>query len=175
MPYGETHAIWTQGGDAGSRVTSQDTVVGTDGKQYTSDQATIWRWREAFQNDFAARMQWTVADYRHANHNPVVEVVLDASLSHDPDEGQHLRYAWFHYAEAGGTGTNMAAVTITGANSSTAVVTPTAVCRAQWLPTSRPCRGTGTAHIILLVTDDGSPRLTSYRRIILNVHATAKP
>ena len=28
MPYGETHAIWTQGGDAGSRVTSQDTVIG---------------------------------------------------------------------------------------------------------------------------------------------------
>jgi len=32
------------------------------------------------------------------------------------------------------------------------------------------CSETGTAHIILAVTDDGSPRLTSYRRIILNVH-----
>ncbi len=192
MPYGETHAIWTQGGDVGSRVTSQDTVNGADGKQYTSDQATIWRWRESFQNDFAARMQWTVADFRHANHNPVIEVndqsgtapiaidaevgqqvVLDASKSHDPDERQHLHYTWFHYAEAGATDTNMAAVTITGADSSTAVVIPTNVCRDQWLPTSRPCQGTGTAHIILAVTDDGSPRLTSYRRIILNVHATA--
>ena len=134
-------------------------------------------------------MQWTVADYRHANHNPVVEVnrqsgtapiamdaevgqqvVLDASRSHDPDEGQHLQYTWFHYAEAGGTDTHMAEVTITGADSSTAVVTPTSVCRAQWLPTSGLCQGTGTAHIILAVTDDGSPRLTSYRRIVLNVH-----
>jgi hypothetical protein len=109
QPYGETHAIWTQGGDLFSRVTSQDTVVGVDGKEHVSDQATIWRWREAFQNDFAARMTWTVADYQHANHAPVVEVngqggtssitiqaevgrpvVLDASHSHDPD-GQRLQ------------------------------------------------------------------------------------
>ena len=35
-------------------------MVGADGKSYASDQATIWRWREAFQHDFAARMDWTV-------------------------------------------------------------------------------------------------------------------
>ena len=66
QPYGETHPIWTQGGDMFARVTSQDTVTGVDGREYVSDQATIWRWREAFQNDFAARMDWTVADYAHA-------------------------------------------------------------------------------------------------------------
>jgi Protein of unknown function (DUF1593) len=59
-----------------SRVTSQDTVDGVDGKQYTSDQSTIWRWREGYQNDFAARMDWTIADYSHANHNPLVEVKM---------------------------------------------------------------------------------------------------
>ena len=152
QPYGETRAIWTQGGDLFSRVTSQDTVFGADGRQWTSDQATVWRWREAFQNDFAARMSWTVADYSHANHNPLLEVngqpgtapviinaevgkavVLDASRSHDPD-GQRLRYSWFHYAEAGGTGTNLATVDIASANTATAVVTPTSVCRPQWLP-----------------------------------------
>jgi hypothetical protein len=187
QPYGETHPIWTQGGDLFWRVTSQDTVIGVDGRQYTSDQATIWRWREAFQNDFAARMDWTVSDYAHANHNPVVEVngqsgtapivldaevgqavAFDASHSHDPD-GQSLHYSWFHYAEAGGTGGNMAAVTIAGADTAKAVVTPTAACRPPWLPFA-PCSRTGIAHIILAVTDDGSPRLTSYRRIILNVH-----
>ena len=191
QPYGETHPIWTQGGDLFSRVTSQDTVAGEDGRQYTSDQATIWRWREAFQHDFAARMGWTIADYRHANHNPLVEVngrrgtapivmdaevgqpvPLDASRSHDPD-GQSLHYTWFHYFEAGGTGTNLAAVTIAGAGNPKAVVTPTAACRPLWLPTAARCSGTGTAHIILAVTDDGSPPLTSYRRVILNVHATA--
>jgi len=189
-PYGETHAIWTQGGDVGSRLTSQDTVAGVDGRLYSSDQATIWRWREAFQNDFAARMQWTVADFAHANHNPVVEVngvggtvpividaevgkpvTLDASRSHDPDPGQTLHYTWFDYAEAGGTGTNVAAVTIAGADGRIAVVTPTSPCSAQW--TIRPCSGSGNAHIIVAVTDDGSPQLTSYRRIILNVHAPA--
>jgi hypothetical protein len=189
-PYGETHAIWTQGGDAGSRLTSQDTVAGVDGRLYTSDQATIWRWREAYQNDFAARMQWTVADFAHANHNPVVEVngvvgtapividaevgkpvTLDASRSHDPDAGQTLHYTWFDYEEAGGTDTNVAAVTIAGSRGAVAVVTPTSPCRAQW--TTRPCSGSGNAHIIVAVTDDGSPQLTSYRRIILNVHAPA--
>jgi len=193
QPYGETHAIWTQGGDLFSRVTSQDTVRGSDGRQWTSDQATIWRWRAAFQNDFAARMSWTAADYHHANHNPLLEVngqpgtapvvmdaevgepvVLDASRSHDPD-GQRLRFVWFQYAEAGGTGTNLAAVDIAGANTATAVVTPTAVCRPQWLPLAGHCSGTGTAHIILAVTDDGSPQLTSYRRVILNVRAAGGP
>jgi hypothetical protein len=28
------------------------------------------------------------------------------------------------------------------------------------------------AHLILAVTDEGSPRLTSYRRVILTVHPT---
>jgi hypothetical protein len=189
QPHGETHPIWTQGGDLFSRVTSQDTVAGGDGKQYTSDQATIWRWRKAFQDDFAARMNWTVADYSHANHNPLVEVngqsgtapiimdakvgkslLLDASRSHDPD-GQSLHYFWFHYPEAGAMDAHLAAVTITGADTPKAVVTPTAACRSGWLPTAGQCSGTGTAHIILAVTDDGSPRLTSYRRVILNVHA----
>ncbi len=192
QPYGETHPIWTQGGDLFSRVTSQDTVADAGGRPYTSDQATIWRWRESFQNDFAARMEWTVADYAHANHNPVVvvndqsgtapivieaevgkPVRLDANRTHDPD-GQSLRYNWFHYEEAGGTGTNLAAVTITGTSTARAVVTPNAVCRPQWLPAAAPCPGTGTAHIILAVTDDGSPALTSYRRIIVNVHPPAQ-
>ena len=35
QPHGETHPIWTQGGDLFSRVTSQDTVRGADGKEYT--------------------------------------------------------------------------------------------------------------------------------------------
>ena len=194
QPYGETHPVWTQGGDMFSRVTSQDTVTGAEGKQYVSDQATIWRWREAYQNDFAARMDWTVADFAHANHNPVVEingqsgtapvviqaevgrpVVLDAAGTRDPD-GQALHYRWFHYAEAGGTGTSLAAVSIDGTETSRATITATATCRPQWLagPVLR-CPATGTAHVILAVTDEGSPRLTSYRRVVLEVHGPAAP
>ncbi|MGJ5820403.1 nucleoside hydrolase-like domain-containing protein [Paludibaculum fermentans] len=187
QPYGEKHAIWTQGGDMFSRVTSQDTVKGVDGKEYISDHATIWRWRDAYQNDFAARMDWTSADFAHANHNPrltvngqsgtapvVLDTVvgqpleLDAAGSTDPD-GQKLHFAWFHYGEAGGTGTSLAAVAITGADTAKAVVTPTAACRPQWFAGRARCAGAGVAHIILAVTDEGSPRLTSYRRVILNV------
>ena len=188
QPYGETHPIWTQGGDEFTRITSQDTVVGSDGAAHTSDQATIWRWREAFQNDFAARMSWTVEDYAHANHNPVAVVnsaagrapvymdatvgkplVLDASASHDPD-GQPMTFHWFHYQEAGSTGTNIATVKIDDADSPRATVTATSPCHEYWLPGLVPCKGDGSAHIILAVTDNGSPRLTSYRRIILTVH-----
>ena len=187
--YGETHPIWTQGGDEFARVDSRDTVTGIDGKEHTSDQATIWRWREAFQNDFAARMTWTVADFAHANHNPVVVVngkggsaqlemnvrvgetiTLDAGQSSDPD-GQRLHFHWFHYAEAGIADGNLAALTLNGAESPTVTVRADAACRPLWLPLI-PCKGDGVAHVILAVTDDGSPRLTSYRRVILHVHGT---
>lgn len=193
QPYGETHPIWTQGGDLFPRVTSQDTVTGADGRQYVSDQATIWRWRTTFQNDFAARMSWTVSDFAHANHNPILEVngqggtqpilltaevgkpiVLDAGSSHDPDNGQTLHYQWFHYAEAGSTGTSPAALTIEGGDTARATVTATATCRPFWLPMNKTCPAEGTAHIILAVTDNGSPQLTSYRRIILTVHSAAQ-
>jgi hypothetical protein len=189
-PYGETHAIWTQGGDEFARVTSQDTVVGVDGAEHVSDQATIWRWREAFQNDFAARMGWTVLDFAHASHNPVVEVnghagtaplemdvevgqpvELDASRSSDPD-GRALDFRWFHYAEAGSADGNLAGVTLTGAETARVTVRADAACRPLWLP-MMPCKGAGTAHIILAVTGEGSPRLTTYRRVILHVHGTA--
>ncbi len=117
---GEPHPFWTQGGDSyPGRDSSRDTVSGVDGRPHTSDQATIWRWRTAFQHDFAARMDWTVNDVRHANHNPQVvvngetgkspivirtdvgkPVTLDASRTTDPD-GNRLRFDWFLYPEAG--------------------------------------------------------------------------
>lgn len=187
QPYGETHPLWTQGGDLFPRITSQDSVVGVDGKTYISDQATIWRWRTAFQHEFAARMDWTIKPYAQANHNPVAivngkdgtapitvdaevgkPVTLDASAGKDPD-GNKLSYHWFHYEEAGFVPrTNMAAVTIAQGNTAKATVTATTACRPVWRPMNRPCP-TGVAHIILSVTDNGSPALTSYRRVILNV------
>lgn len=191
QPYGETHAIWTQGGDEFARTTSQDTVVGADGREHVSDQASIWRWRDAFQNDFAARMTWTVADYAHANHNPIAvvngqagtapiemdvtagqTVTLDASGSSDPD-GQPIAFHWFHYAEAGLADGNLAALTLTNADTARVTVHVDAACRPYWLPLI-PCRGSGVAHMILAVTDDGSPQLTSYRRVILHVQAAGE-
>jgi hypothetical protein len=189
QPYGEPHAIWTQGGDEFFRTTSQDRVIGVDGLEHVSDQATIWRWREAYQNDFAARMDWTINDFAHANHNPVLVVngqtgtapigftadakqtiPLDATGSSDPD-GQTLHYKWFVYEEAGLNGTHGADISISNADSPLARVTVNSPCREGWLPGMLPCRGEGVAHIILEVTDEGTPRLTSYRRVILHVRA----
>ncbi len=210
QPHGETRAFWTQGGDSyPGNDSSRDTVVGTDGRAYTSDQATIWRWRRAFQNDFSARMDWTTKDVTGANHNPRVvvngrpgtepvamdarvgvPVTLDAASTTDPD-GHSLAFSWFFYPEAGtgipgqpvlvrtrppdaGTGGPEAGnipsvpaggprepparVTLEGANGPRATVVP---------------RFAGLAHVILAVEDDGSPALTSYRRVILNVKPPA--
>lgn len=189
QPYGETHAIWTQGGDEFFRKSSQDDVVGVDGKVHSSDMATIWRWREAYQNDFAARMDWTIQDFAHANHNPKLVVngqdgsdpiqvamkpgetlTLNAAGTSDPD-GNQLTYNWFVYPEAGLTGTNSADVEIAGSGKAAVQVTAKSPCRAAWLKGLVPCRGDGVAHIILAVTDDGQPRLTQYRRIIVTVKA----
>jgi hypothetical protein len=182
QPYGETRPIWTQGGDLFSRVTSADTVDG-----HSSDQATIWRWRRAFQNDFAARMDWTVKDFRHANHPPVVSliqplqitakvgetIILDARKSRDPD-GDKLSYKWFHYAEAGATaeigeGVNLANITVKFADKAITSITAISPCRPLWIDGYVPCKGSGVAHIILAVTDNGQPALTRYVRIILSV------
>ncbi len=193
QPYGESRAIWTQGGDAFARVTSQDAVFGRDGKLYLSDQATIWRWRTAFQHDFAARMDWTVTEFTAANHAPTVVVngvagtaplhvaaqvgqplVFDAAGSSDPDgPGQRLNYRWFHYAEAGFVpGEALAKVTLSAGNAPRTTVTVTEACRPAWIPSKQPCPRS-TAHIILEVTDSGSPALTSYRRVILDVRSAA--
>lgn len=182
-PYGETRPLWTQGGDSFPRVTAADTVNGV-----TSEQATIWRWRSAFQHDFAARMDWTVQPYARANHPPVVSftdgddqgvremsvkvgepVRIDASASRDPD-GDRLSYHWFHYAEAGFAGgfASPAPVTIKGSRTARATLTATAICAPNWLPFVE-CPASGKAHVILAVTDKGKPALTRYRRIILTV------
>jgi hypothetical protein len=54
--------------------TDTDDFVEVDGTTYIDNTATIWRWRNHFQNDFAARMDWTINDYENANHAPVAKL-----------------------------------------------------------------------------------------------------
>jgi hypothetical protein len=63
---------------------------------------------------------------------------------------------------------NLAAVAIAQGHTAKATVTATAACRSVWRPLNRPCPA-GIAHVILAVTDNGAPALTSYRRVLLNV------
>lgn len=164
--YTEVSEIWT------NSMKSRDEVTLDDGKTYCSDQATIWRWREAFQNDFAARMDWCVAsDYKQANHNPVVAInnnvskdvvktkadeghrlKLSAKGSSDPD-GHKVSYRWFLYKEAGGYSGN--------------ITLPTT--DLEQIEFKVPQIKSGESiHIICEVKDDGTPALFSYRRIIVS-------
>jgi hypothetical protein len=135
-------------------------------------QWTVGRWNEAIALDFAARMRWCVHSFRDANHVPVAaidgdatpriirrtilsgeRVSLDASRSRDPD-GDALRYSWSQYVEAGSFRDGVA---ITGAGTPNAELTAPSVRRPE------------TIHIILSVSDGGTPMLTAYRRIIFTI------
>jgi hypothetical protein len=165
----ETRPIWTD---------AEDEVLGVDGRWHTGNHATIWRWREAYQNDFAARLDWTIRPYAEANHPPVPtlahprelsakpgeRVQLSAEGSTDPD-GDALSFQWFYYPEAGTLAASSARdgqpVPIQGFDQVKASFT---------VPTQRVMPpGTGTMHIILAVTDHGTPRLTRYQRVIVTV------
>lgn len=92
----------------------------SDGLQYASMQATIWRWRDAMQDDFAARMQWTLnRSISEVSHPPMVVVngfagprplefqlganqslILDAGETCDadhPGDLSQLEFEWFGY------------------------------------------------------------------------------
>ena len=89
-------------------------------------------------------------------------VDLSAVGSTDPD-GDALSYEWFVYGEAGTFVTSAARsgqpVTIRNFDQPRAWFT---------VPTTRVLRH-GTLHIILAVTDHGTPRLTRYSRVIVTV------
>ncbi len=163
--YAESGKIWT------SSVRTQDEITLPDGSKATSNQATIWRWREAFQNDFAVRMDWNIrADFKKANHNPVItlnsnegkslargiikageKVQLSAAGSKDPD-GDALSYHWFIYKEVGEFSSKL---NFNSANNERFDFTMPLLEKGREL------------HIILEVKDSGEPSLFSYRRIIL--------
>jgi hypothetical protein len=194
--YGEPRAFWTQGGDAyPGNDNSQDTVPGVDGQPRTSDQATIWRWRTAFQHDFAARMDWTVKAVADANHNPEVVVngqagkspiaidakigepiTLDASGTRDPD-GHALTYRWFFYPEAGSgipgqplfTGPRFAGPPSRDKGGPPALLPRVVVEHETGARATVHPKVAGIAHVVLAVDDNGTPSLTSYRRVILTI------
>lgn len=163
QPPGESRPIWSN---------SRDQANDKKGNPVASDQATIWRWRSAMQNDFAARIAWTIADtYPGANHPPRIAINDDASTrvssfdtipgtttelevrGIDPD-GDAVSIRLWQYVEAG---------------TSPAIVSLRRGSQGDWELSMPPRAAPGTVHIIAEGIDSGRPALTRYRRIVLNI------
>lgn len=86
---------------------------------------------------------------------------MSARGSSDPD-GNALSFSWFYYHEAGtlalATGRSGQPLEISGADQQQAsLLVPTFISGPGWI------------HVILAVTDNGTPRLTRYRRVRIEV------
>ncbi|WP_083139941.1 nucleoside hydrolase-like domain-containing protein [Polaribacter reichenbachii] len=144
----------------------------------TSENDAIKRWSKGYDNDFAARMDWSITPkYEDANHQPIAilngdntrqvlnisasagaTVKLSALGSNDPD-GNSLNYSWSFYKEPSSYKGNLEI-----SNSSSAVP-----------KVKIPKDATNKKiHIILEIHDNGTPSLYAYRRMIIDVKPALK-
>jgi hypothetical protein len=124
------------------------------------------RWIPAVQNDFQARLDWCTKSFAQANHAPVVSVSggLDRSASpgetvslvgsaSDPD-GHSLSAKWWQYYDAD------------SASAKVSIQNSTSLGGASFVAPNEPGK---TVHVILEVTDNGSPTLTRYQRVVVTI------
>ncbi|MBN2012794.1 DUF1593 domain-containing protein [candidate division KSB1 bacterium] len=166
----ETRKIWTNANDSFTPYVFNDygRAVKNDTATFNGYKETLWRWRDDFQNDFAARMDWCTKSYQEANHPPVPVLghpdqitvksgegfSLDASGSTDPD-GDNLSFLWFHYPEAA---SYKKMINVDGAENEHGAYVKAPEVEMQ-----------ETAHFILKVTDKGIPQLSRYKRVIVKI------
>ncbi len=167
VPVAETRPIWTNAEDHYVPYVPNDygRSVRRDTASFTGNKVTLWRWRDAIQNDFAARMDWTVMAYDEANHPPVPPpgeeitvasgeyFTLDGSGTTDPD-GDALSYLWFHYPEPG---SYAEPIGLHAENLYRLAIRAPEVDEPE------------TTHFVLAVTDRGTPALRRYKRVIVNI------
>ena len=142
----------------------------TDYNPFTKKQDAAYpqtRWISDLQNDFAARADWCVKKYADANHPPLPrlkgphslklkagsKLQLEAGAS-DPD-GNEVSYRWWQYEEVD---SYAGSIPIVHANTSQASI----IVPADAKPGD-------TIHLILEATDNGSPALTRYQRLVITV------
>ncbi|KAF2095257.1 DUF1593-domain-containing protein [Rhizodiscina lignyota] len=149
--------------DLWGMVETEKAENGTEVENYTTN-----RWIAAVQNDFAARMHWTITpEYRKGNHAPSVDILNGKSVKaypgstvklssqvSDPD-GDHVTTSWWQYFEEG---TYPGAVTVTANHNHGATVKIPA--------DAKPGQ---TISVIVQGTDDGHFPLTRYDRVFIHV------
>lgn len=123
------------------------------------------RWLEALQNDFAARADWCINDFKNANHAPKIfvaknkvritagQIINIKASATDPDKNK-VNISFWQYNEAG---TSPEKVMITAKGNNAQIKIPSASKRGD------------NIHIIVEGTDDGTPALTRYQRVVLTV------
>ena len=143
-------------------------AVKPSSETFEGNKVTLWRWRDDFQKDFAARMDWCTMSYEEANHAPDIvlshseEIRLksgegfgfDAFDTTDPD-GDSFSFLWYVYPEA--TGYKGASV-MGGSHNAHGTYWRAPVVEKE-----------EKVHVILEVRDRGEPCMTSYKRIIVTV------
>ena len=131
---------------------------------------SVSRWRPDFQNDWACRMDWCVKLPEEVNNHPVVvvnhhrgndplrvqskagkNVYLDASSTQDVD-GDELKFEWMIYPEVADTKN----LILTGDRERAFLSLGTDFKEKQ-------------VSVLLKITDNGKPALTSYKRILISL------
>lgn len=123
------------------------------------------RWLEAMQLDFLARAEWCIKPYEAANHAPWITVKEGTQLwanagekitlhvsAQDKDKNNVVQFKAWPYVEAG----NGKATTLLEGN----------MVRVQIPSTAK--KG-DKYHVIVEGTDNGTPQLTRYRRVVISV------
>ena len=129
------------------------------------------RWIPAVKNSFLNRLQYSLKNPDEVNHEPIAvvngnksnavikiqarpnnKVKLDASGSNDPDQNK-LSYRWFYYKEA------------SDYSGEISIRDSTSAIQHITLPKDL---GDKKIHMVLEVSDNGSPELVSYRRVIIS-------
>lgn len=165
----ETRPIWTNTNDKYTPYIAKKygRTVEKDTLSFNDFKATLWRWRNDFQNDFAARMDWCTMSFEEANHPPVPALThaenftvksgeffrLDAFKSTDPD-GDNLSYLWFHYPEE----SSFKEEINFGAENVHIVHVKAPIVQKK-----------ETIHFILKLSDKSTPALSRYKRVIVTV------
>lgn len=146
----------------------EDGEAASDFNPYTQKMDKAYaqtRWIPAIQQDFAARADWCIKDFKNANHAPVVLVNSNQLLvaggkkinikaeTSDPD-GNKVVLKFWQYKEVG---TCKEELVIKQKNNTAEITIP------------QTAKSGDTIHVIVEGTDNGVPALTRYQRVILTV------